>query len=83
MLMFLLARTTELSQACASLTEWLLNPHPDGEYRHPFNYALKTQESWYAWMEHPENAVRHKQVGRAMTVTNALEGGNIADMSCT
>ncbi|KAI0682005.1 S-adenosyl-L-methionine-dependent methyltransferase [Earliella scabrosa] len=72
--------TTEPFRTSTYISEFLLSPSPDSKYATPFNLAYQTEDSMYAFFERPENAIRFKQVSRAMSVARAAEGsGSIAD----
>ncbi|RPD58019.1 S-adenosyl-L-methionine-dependent methyltransferase [Lentinus tigrinus ALCF2SS1-7] len=74
--------TNEAFRSIAYFSEWLLSPKEGTNYATPFNYAYQTNENCYEWYERPENALRLKQVGRAMSAGRQAEGnGSVTDKS--
>ena len=59
-----------------ALSAFLLEPARDTKWATAFNYAYQTEQHMYAYFERPENALRLKQVGRAMTAGRAGEGSD-------
>ena len=66
------------------LPEYLLTPQEgvSSLYQAPFNFAYRTDDHFYSWVERPENAQRLSQFGRAMTGARSVEGRvNVTDLS--
>ncbi|KAI0712854.1 S-adenosyl-L-methionine-dependent methyltransferase [Cerioporus squamosus] len=72
----------ETFRSLGGLSEWLLSPREGTNYATPFNYVYQTDENFYAWLEHPENALRLKQASRGMSAGSAAEGStSVTDKS--
>ncbi|KAI9066884.1 S-adenosyl-L-methionine-dependent methyltransferase [Trametes sanguinea] len=75
--------TEDMFHSITYLREWLL-PSKDKSAKAatPFNLAYNTDEGYYSWLEHPENAGKLARASGAMSAARIMEGGvSIADKS--